>query len=105
MTEGYVTLKVRIKSHEKNLLIALAKASNYTAANGRPDLGRVIGDLLESEVERATWPKHRASQEGYASLQEAVEDQVWQKRRERLKERVLARRRRREAMATLKRIK
>ena len=105
MAQDVVTLKVRIKEHAKDLLLALARASNYKTSNGRPDLGRVIDDLLESEIARTTWPKHRASEEGYSTLQEAIEDHQHVARIAAKRNASIRRRRRREAMASLKRIK
>lgn len=105
MAQGYVTLKVRITAYAKELLLSLARASDYKTAAGTPDVGRVIDHLLESEVARVTWPKHRAHEEGYASLQEAVEDHQHVARIASKRNASIRRRRRREAMATLKRIK
>ena len=102
MPQDSVLLKVRIRRHERELLVALAEASNYTALNGRPDVGRVISDLLESEVERATWPKHRAHEEGYSSLQEAIEDHQHVARLSAKRNAKTRRRRRSDAMKTLR---
>ena len=105
MSEVDVALKVRIRRYAKELLEALARASNYKTAQGRWDLGRVIDDLLESEVARSSWPKHRAHEEGYSSLQEAIEDHQHVARIAAKRSASVRRRRRREAMASLKRIK
>lgn len=105
MPDSVVTLRLRVKDHAKVMLETLARAACYKTGSGRLDLGRVVEDLLESALQGAVWVKGQRGEGDYANLQEAVEDHQHVARIAAKRNASIRRRRRREAMRSIKRIK